>query len=59
MYNYVAKHPVYMTKAPALEKADQYCWKVRDTLRKCELESANDEDIAARVISKLRAMLAF
>lgn len=59
MYHFVAKHPVFLTKAPALEKAEQYCRKVRDTFKRCEFESANDEEIAARVIAKLKSMLVF
>lgn len=35
MHLFVAKHPVFMSKAPILEKADKYCHKVRDALRKC------------------------
>lgn len=59
MYAFVAKHPVYMNKADKLEKADQYCRKVYSVLRGCEMESADDEQIAMRVMAKLTKLLTF
>lgn len=59
MHHFVAKHPVFMTKTPILEKAEAYCRKIKETLKKCESESANDEEIVERAVAKLKRILAF
>lgn len=48
-----------MTKTPILEKAEAYCRKIKETLKKCESESANDEEIVERAVAKLKRILAF